>query len=231
MPDPTDTPEIVIYALSSRDAASINHDRHRAQLRDGTPSVGRVQTLELYPAEIITRYGEEAVLLVRLEDGGTHRPRPSRHSAALLPGTWSHPGELMNFDSNQRKTMKDNPLHTAFESTLSILKTVGQYALNKLFPILILVGAYHWYLTVPLDGAKPVPFMEVYYALILLLFCIVVAPLVRLLVFPEAAEFAEKGGLTKTLSEGAFTPATLHYWIATLISYITTWICIGTIIK
>ena len=81
-----------------------------------------------------------------------------------------------------------------------------------------------------LSSDDPTPFAEVLYALILAGTVIIVSPFVRLLVFPVAAEAAEKGDIKKWLESESFTPALAHYWFATIISYATTALCVSSLL-
>jgi len=81
-----------------------------------------------------------------------------------------------------------------------------------------------------LSSDNPTPFAEVLYALILAGTVIVVSPIVRLLVFPNAAEASEKGKVKVWLEAGKFTPSLAHYWFATLISYSITALCVSSLL-
>ena len=86
---------------------------------------------------------------------------------------------------------------------------------NKAAAILILMLCVWIYNKIP----SGVPFTEVFYTLITVFACVVVAPLIRTLVFNEASQYAENGTLDKELLYMKFTPAMVHYWIATIICY------------
>lgn len=106
--------------------------------------------------------------------------------------------------------------------------TAVKLLLNKGFAILALAFlVYRWFATTNGDT----PFAEFFYAGILILGVTIVAPVVRLLVFPEAAEYAESGYLRTDIGMSApvpgrlrlapkFTPALVHYWYATAICYL-----------
>ena len=81
-----------------------------------------------------------------------------------------------------------------------------------------------------LSSDNPTPFAEVLYALILAGTVIVASPIVRLLVFPNAAEASEKGKVKVWLEAGQFTPSLAHYWFATLISYAITALCVSSLL-
>ncbi|MGB2185109.1 MAG: hypothetical protein ACPH5P_00370 [Akkermansiaceae bacterium] len=78
-------------------------------------------------------------------------------------------------------------------------------------------------------GVANTAFGEVLYALILVGTTIVSAPVVRMLVFPAAAEMAENG--VKKLLEGDKVGASLiHYWLCTAISYLVTLVCVSSLL-
>ena len=119
------------------------------------------------------------------------------------------------------------------------LLAAGRYLLNKAFAIIllaVLMLAFHG-----LPEGHAVAFAELLYLAILVNGIAVVAPLLRLLVFPEAAEYGESGALredlrlpTYTYSEGVgvkvkYPPSLLHYWFATGISYAATIACFATL--
>lgn len=79
-------------------------------------------------------------------------------------------------------------------------------------------------------GLADAPFAELLYAVILVGTVIVTAPLIRLLVFREAAEIAESGQVRRLISMGNITPALVHYWFATLISYAVTLLCVSSLL-
>lgn len=114
--------------------------------------------------------------------------------------------------------MSDLSQAPKFIKTLFIRSQLGAFFAtlkNKAAAILLLVVAIWIYSKVP-DGT---PFLEVFYTLITVFACVVTAPLIRTLVFNEASQYAESGGLDKELQYLKFTPAMVHYWIATLICY------------
>ena len=79
-------------------------------------------------------------------------------------------------------------------------------------------------------GVADAPFAELVYAVILITTTIVTAPMIRLLVFPESAHMAEDGGVGELLSSPDLTPALIHYWITTVISYTITLVCISSLL-
>jgi hypothetical protein len=108
------------------------------------------------------------------------------------------------------------------------LKTTGLLLWNKGVAIIVLLLLLTRYIT--LDPDKPQPFAELLYAVILAASIIVVAPVVRLLVFPEAAEYAESGKVNTSDHYRLFSPALVHYWFATLISYGVTALCVSSLL-
>lgn len=79
-------------------------------------------------------------------------------------------------------------------------------------------------------GVADAPFAELVYAVILITTTIVTAPIIRLLVFPESAHMAEQGGVDELLAAPDMSPALLHYWITTVISYTITLVCVSSLI-
>jgi hypothetical protein len=114
--------------------------------------------------------------------------------------------------------------HTAF---LDSLRTLGLLLWNKGLAIVLLILLMVRYAT--LEGSTP--FAEILYAIILAATVIVGAPIVRLLVFPEAAEYAESGTLRKDLSSGMHPFAVRHYWFATAVSYTVTLLCVSKLLS
>lgn len=74
------------------------------------------------------------------------------------------------------------------------------------------------------------PFAELIYAVILISTTIVTAPVIRLLVFPESADMAERGSVEDLLGQPDFSPALFHYWFSTAVSYIVTLVCISSLL-
>jgi hypothetical protein len=114
------------------------------------------------------------------------------------------------------------------------IKATAMFLVNKAIIISVLAASIYGFNHIP-NGpdAQPLPFVELIYSGILLGAVAVAAPLVRLLVFPEVAAYAESGKLRKDLTEygSSVTPALLHYWFATAICYAAAFICVGTISK
>jgi len=107
------------------------------------------------------------------------------------------------------------------------MNAIIAYVKNKSASLLVLVGAIIAYGLSPQD----MPFSELAYTCVTVLGVIVLAPIVRLLVFKEAANYAETGKLVEDLIAGKFTPSMIHYWFATAVSYLTPLACIMTIAK
>ena len=75
------------------------------------------------------------------------------------------------------------------------------------------------------------PFAELLYTLVLVASIIVVAPVVRLLVFPTAAAYAEQGDLKADLDAPLdVTPALKHYWFCTGVSYAVVVLCFKSLL-
>ena len=80
---------------------------------------------------------------------------------------------------------------------MKTLLAVYQMLLNKLVAIVVLVILATLYRCIPAD--QPVPFAELLYAVILISSVTILAPIMRLLVFPEVAVYAEGDGLATSL--------------------------------
>ena len=79
-------------------------------------------------------------------------------------------------------------------------------------------------------GLADAPFAELIYACILVSMTTCVAPVIRLLVFPAAAEIAEGGKLKALLTISKVEPALLHYWICTVLSYAVTALAVTSLL-
>lgn len=113
------------------------------------------------------------------------------------------------------------------------LHAAALFLWNKLVAILFLIFLMICYCR--LSSEKPTPFAEVLYAAILGIVITVLGPFIRLLVFPESAEYAERGQLRKDISLGGTTPppapsALRHYWFATGISYLIAILCVSRLL-
>lgn len=107
------------------------------------------------------------------------------------------------------------------------LKAIAYYLKNKSVSLLVLAAAIVIYALMPVD----LPFTELAYTAVTVLGVITLAPVLRLLVFNEVAQYAESGGLLADLTAGKVTPALLHYWFATAICYAAPLACIAGISK
>jgi hypothetical protein len=110
---------------------------------------------------------------------------------------------------------------------VSTAKTTALLLWNKGIAIVILALLMARYATL----GETTPFAEILYAAILAVTVIVVAPVIRLLVFPEAAEYAESGKLKQDLGALDTTAAIRHYQFATAISYIVTLLCVSGLLS
>jgi len=100
------------------------------------------------------------------------------------------------------------------------------YIKNKTASMIVFAVAVALYVSMP-EG----PFVELLYTAVTVLAVVTLAPIIRLLVFAEAAHYAECGKLDRDLGHMTFTPALCHYWFATAISYAAPIACIATIAK
>ena len=113
------------------------------------------------------------------------------------------------------------------------VSTLIAFFKNKGTALLVLLASLYGYNKLPEPGPEqpPLPYTEIAYTGITLLVVVVVAPILRLLVFGEAARYAETGQLDKDLAAGKFSPALVHYWIATAICYAAPIVCMASISK
>lgn len=77
------------------------------------------------------------------------------------------------------------------------------------------------------------PLFELVYAALLLASTITLAPVVRLMMFPTAAEIAEgtiHGGVKGLIKEKGIPSALIHYWLCTCLSYCVSLACVLAII-
>tara|TARA_R110002153_G_scaffold94770_2_gene228326 strand:+ start:835 stop:1161 length:327 start_codon:yes stop_codon:yes gene_type:complete len=105
------------------------------------------------------------------------------------------------------------------------IKTLGHLLLSKgiaICSLAILIFKY--------SGLADQPFAELFYAVILVGTVIVCSPVIRLLVFAEAAELAESGKVRDLLRKDKVCPALHHYWFATSISYAVTLLCVSSLL-
>lgn len=112
------------------------------------------------------------------------------------------------------------------------VKAAIAFLKNKAAAIALLALCCHLY-TKYLRYSDDVPFVEIAYASLTAGWVFILAPLLRLLVFPEAAEYAESGRLRRDLN--AFSDRAphglVHYRFATAVCYVTVLLCICTIPK
>lgn len=106
--------------------------------------------------------------------------------------------------------------------------TLAYMLFNKAFAIIGLIVLMHIYSNLPAD--QPTPYAELLYAVILAILVLVVAPVLRFLIFPEAAEYAEKGQLRKDLADDGNTQQIRHYRFATAISFAITALCVARLL-
>lgn len=108
---------------------------------------------------------------------------------------------------------------------LANIKTTGLLLWNKgvaLLALLFIIAAYL--------GKSDHPLLEFFYAGVMLASIAIGAPLFRLLVFPHAARMAETGQLKTKISMSNVSPALIHYWIATIVSYTATILCVTSLL-
>ena len=107
----------------------------------------------------------------------------------------------------------------------SKISTTARLLWNKGVAIaLLILGIYQY------TGLSDAPFAELIYAVILIGTTIVAAPVIRLLVFPVAGTMAETGELKRLIAVSTVSPALIHYWIATVISYTVTLVCVSSLL-
>jgi hypothetical protein len=103
--------------------------------------------------------------------------------------------------------------------------TTARLLWNKGVAIALLILALFKY-----SGLSDAPFAELMYAVILVGTTIVTAPIIRFLVFPVAADMAEKGEVKRLIAINTISPALIHYWICTVISYSVTLVCVSSLL-
>ena len=114
------------------------------------------------------------------------------------------------------------PYLTRLVSVLNLLK-------NKLVALIVLFTLATIYRNLPEN--QPIPFAELIYAVILVSSVTILGPVMRLLVFNEAAVYAESGQLDKDLAAGVRTLSYEHYRLATVISYATALLCVSSLLS
>lgn len=107
------------------------------------------------------------------------------------------------------------------------LKAIAYYLKNKTASLIVLAVSIALYLVIPSGWS----FVELAYTAVTVLSVVTLAPMLRLLVFAEAAFYAESGRLDADLATGQFTPALCHYWFATAVCYLAPLACIAGISK
>lgn len=110
---------------------------------------------------------------------------------------------------------------------MNIILSIAHYLKNKLVSLIVLAAAILIYAVLP----SGTPFVELAYTAVTVLAVITLAPVLRLLVFNEVAQYAETGGLVADLKAGTITPALIHYWFATAVCYAAPIACIAGISK
>lgn len=118
-----------------------------------------------------------------------------------------------------------------FNKAFDTASTVVSFTANKLPAIALLAYAGDKYTKLPTDSSNPIPFVEAYYASLTVGALVLIALLLRILIFPEVADYAEKGKLKDELATGKFTPSLVHYWFATALCFIAAILCFATIPK
>lgn len=121
---------------------------------------------------------------------------------------------------------------TVEETTQAVgaLTTLISFFKNKTSVMALLAASLYGYTKIP-ASENGVPFIELAYTGITIILIPVLATVLRMLVFHEAAAYAETGQLDADLKKGAFTPALAHYWFATAICYAISAVPLATIAK
>lgn len=110
-----------------------------------------------------------------------------------------------------------------------ILNAKAAYNLlkNKAVALLVLFVLGRAYAHLPSEA----PFAEILYAVVLISSVAIFAPILRLLVFPEVSHYAEGKDFKADLAAQQFTPAMIHYWIATLICFGVSLLCVSSLLS
>lgn len=111
------------------------------------------------------------------------------------------------------------------QGTWNKSKSVVQLLWSKGVAIIVLAM-----LILKYTGLSEAPFAELIYAGILTSAVIVIAPIIRFLVFNEAASLAESGKVKQLLRLKSLSPELIHYWFATFISYAVTLLCVSSLL-
>lgn len=129
----------------------------------------------------------------------------------------------LNKQTNMNTLLKlISPLLTGFWNKT---KSVVQLLWSKGVAIILLVM-----LILKYTGLSDAPFAGLIYAGVLTSAVIVIAPIIRFLVFNEAAALAESGKVKELLKLKTATPELLHYWFATFVSYAVTLLCVSSLL-
>lgn len=106
---------------------------------------------------------------------------------------------------------------------LTTLTAIGRLLLNKAAAIILLIILLQFY-----KSAEFQAYIEILYGTILVCCVFVGAPLMRLIIFPEAAEYAESNDLRIDLKaiQTSRPARLLHYWFATTVCYATLILCL-----
>jgi hypothetical protein len=99
------------------------------------------------------------------------------------------------------------------------IKAATAFVKNKAVAIAATIVAAIIYVGLQSPSGSPLPFLELLYGIVLLSAVGVLAPLLRLFIFPEAAEYAESGALREDLAQQEKTNGLLHYWFATAVCW------------
>lgn len=107
---------------------------------------------------------------------------------------------------------------------------------SKAIAIIALAVLMEWYHNIPKVVFNPetgtstggMPFADLLYTGIIVLYVFVVMSICRLFVFREAAHYAESGQITTDLDKDKPTTSLWHYWFATAVSILVALYCAGT---
>lgn len=113
-------------------------------------------------------------------------------------------------------------------TAITTAKAAWNLIVNKAVAIIFcaVLSILYWILSL---SNRPVAFAELLYTAILVSAVTVLAPLMRLLVFPEVARYAEGADLSADLADGTFHPRLIHYWFATGLCYLTALVCLASL--
>lgn len=111
--------------------------------------------------------------------------------------------------------------------TKNILKAIIALLVSKLPAIVALAGMMILMLHLP----ESCPFAELLYVVVTILSSVVLAPLLRLLMFFEVEHHIANGEVGRALQNNTATPLLIHYWIATVICYAAVIVAFATVPK